>query len=451
MELNPFSSVVELGALLRAGKTTSAEITRFYLDRIKRFDGDLNAFTQVDEERAMQTAAAHDQLLSAGVDLGPLHGIPVAVKDLLHWKGTACTAGSNLLRDSFSTENSDVVQRLVAAGAVIIGKTQLVEFAFGGWGTNAAYGAPMNPWDTQIHRIPGGSSSGSGVAVAAGLVPAAIGTDTGGSVRIPASFNGIVGLKPSHGKISTDGCIPLSTTLDSIGPMTRTVEDSAIIYRCLASGADAIEEISAAAPRLGVLDPKDIPSTTTEEVKEAYYQVIENLKAEGWLLETIELPFALESIAELSGDIITAEAYQYHCHNLEQSPELYWEVTSSKLLRGAEISSERYLSLMETREKYIREFREALRSFDALLTPTTGFTAISLAEVDESKALMSSYTRPVNYVDGCGLSLPYRLDGQGLPLSLQLVSVAGNEERLLNLGSRLERLLDFSETPAAYA
>src|SRR5512138_1707901 len=231
-------SLIELARLLAAGRTTSREIAEACLARIDAFDGKLHSFVDVWRDDALARADAADRERADELVRGPLHGLPIALKDLLHVEGRQTTAGSKSWIGRRSDTTATAVERLVTAGMIPIGKTHMVEFAFGGWGRNQPMGAPWNPWDMTTHRVAGGSSSGSAVAVAAGLVPAAIGSDTGGSIRIPASLCGITGLKTTYGLISLYGAVPLSTTLDSLGPLTRTVEDAALLTAAMA-GADS--------------------------------------------------------------------------------------------------------------------------------------------------------------------------------------------------------------------
>lgn len=447
-QINPFSSIAVLAKGLRSGAFTSLEITEFFLGRIEKYNDLLGAFTEVYEKEALAAAKAQDLLLSAGIDLGPLHGIPVAIKDLLHINGKVCTAGSKLCSDSISSYTADAVMQLQKAGMVIIGKTQMVEFAFGGWGTNHEWGAPKNPWDLNLHRIPGGSSSGSGVAVAAGLVPAALGTDTGGSVRIPAAFNGIVGFKPSHSKVSTKGCIPLSETLDSIGPMTRTVQDSLWIYDAMRGESYRQLELIKP-PQLFHISSDAMPSTAKTELVDNFEAFLGRLIDYGLDLTPTNLPFELEDYASLSGDIITAEAYAYHKNTLESDPSAYGPVTYKKLMFGSEISSAQYLSRMKERDVNIENFREFLSDKSFIITPTIGYTAIPVSEVDESKASMSSFTRPVNYLNGTAIAIPAGLDSAGLPWSLQVIGCAGDEINVLKIGAFLESFLAFDKVPAS--
>ncbi|NWE72177.1 amidase, partial [Pseudomonas gingeri] len=247
LDHSTFHSIGQLQQALRGGRLTSEALVLAQLARIERFNGQLNAYVEAYSQRALGAAIAADRQRAAGVDLGPLHGIPVAIKDLFEIAGQAITGGSLARRPRISTLTATAVQRLERAGAIILGKTHTVEFAFGGWGTNAVMGTPWNPWDRQVHRAPGGSSSGSAVAVASGLASAALGTDTGGSVRIPAGMCGLVGLKTTRGLISRHGLIELCPSLDSVGPITHTVEDAAWMLDALL-GPDPLDPVSARAP-----------------------------------------------------------------------------------------------------------------------------------------------------------------------------------------------------------
>ena len=233
----PFKSLTELSRMLDAGETTSVAIVEACLANIDAQDEKLHAFIEVYREDAMRMAEAADLERKAGFVRGPLHGLPIAIKDLFHIKGRQTTAGSKSWLGRISTETAVCVQRLLDAGMIPLGKTHMVEFAYGTWGTNKPMGTPWNPWDMKVHRVAGGSSSGSAVAVAAGMAPAALGTDTGGSVRIPAALCGLVGLKPTYGRIPLDGVVPLSKSLDSVGPITRTVEDAALLVAVMAGEA----------------------------------------------------------------------------------------------------------------------------------------------------------------------------------------------------------------------
>ncbi|HEU4380748.1 MAG TPA: amidase, partial [Hyphomicrobiaceae bacterium] len=222
---------------LKSRSVSPVDLVAACLDRIERLDSKLHAFVEVYDKEARLAAEAADKAIRSGHSVGPLHGIPIALKDLIELEGRIATGGSAFWRDRRSTRTATLAQKLISAGMIIVGKTHTVEFAFGGWGTNQHLGAPWNPWDAETHRTPGGSSNGSGVAVAARMVPCALGTDTGGSVRVPAAWCGITGLKTTIGRISTYGVLPLSPTLDTPGPITRSVEDAATLLQ-LMQGAD---------------------------------------------------------------------------------------------------------------------------------------------------------------------------------------------------------------------
>src|SRR6266550_1152785 len=241
-----FLSLAELSRLLAARKTSSREIVEAFLVRITSLDARLHAYSDVYYSEARTLAKAADLERDAGVVRGPLHGLPIALKDLLHFAPHQTTAGSKSWLGRKSDVTATVIARLIAAGMIPLGKTHMVEFAFGGWGRNEPMGAPWNPWDMAIHRVAGGSSSGSAVAVAAGLAPVAIGSDTGGSIRIPAALCGLTGLKPTYGVISLAGVVPLATTLDSVGPLARTAEDAALVMAAIA-GPDPADPATLAA------------------------------------------------------------------------------------------------------------------------------------------------------------------------------------------------------------
>ena len=279
MSIDPFASLAELAAALARGEASALELAESYLERIRRLDPALHAYVHVDENLARRHARAADERRASGLRLGPLDGVPVALKDLLEIEGFPTGVGSALWKQRISTTTATVVRHLLAAGMVPLGKTHMVEFAFGTWGANPHLGTPRNPWDLATHRVPGGSSSGSGVAVAAGLAPAAIGSDTGGSVRIPAALNGITGLKTSGGLVSTEGAFPLSTTLDTIGPMTRSAADAALLAAAMlgdGAAARAFAALAASEPaaslagvRIAVLPADQFPIAVEPEVAAA--------------------------------------------------------------------------------------------------------------------------------------------------------------------------------------
>src|SRR5437660_10283616 len=257
-------SLTELAQLLVSGAASSREIVATYLDRIAALDGHLHAFIGVYRDDAVAAAAAADRERHSGEARGPLHGLPIAIKVLVHIRGRMTTAGSKARPHGIASDNATATTHLLAAGMIPLGKTHLVEFAYGAWGRNAPMGAPWNPWDTTTHRVAGGSSSGSAVAVAAGLAPAAVGSDTGGSIRIPSGLCGLTGLKPTYGVISLAGVVPLATTLDSLGPLARTAEDAALVMAAMA-GPDPADPATLAAALVdftaAIERPADIKGT----------------------------------------------------------------------------------------------------------------------------------------------------------------------------------------------
>ena len=329
-----YMTVHALSAAIADGSLTSADIVECCLQRIATHDEKLHAFVTVYADEARLAAKAADQAIKSGHSLGPLHGIPIALKDIIDMEGRITTGGSQVWRQRISPTTATVAQRLIGAGMIVIGKTHSVEFAMGGWGTNTHMGTPWNPWDLHTHRTPGGSSSGSGVAVAAGMVPAAIGTDTGGSVRLPASYCGLAGLKTTVGRVSLHGILPLSTTLDTPGPMTRSVEDTAMIYDAIqghdplwpptlthtaqspfASMRRGVKGLRLAAisgaERLGV----DAPTLAAFDAAQA------TLRALGATITAVEMPRPFTDFAAIAGRIIGAEGYRF-VGNLADDDEL---------------------------------------------------------------------------------------------------------------------------------
>jgi aspartyl-tRNA(Asn)/glutamyl-tRNA(Gln) amidotransferase subunit A len=344
-----------------------------------------------------------------------------------------------------------LARRLLSAGMLLLGKTHTVEFAMGGWGTNHHLGTPRNPWDLAVHRVPGGSSSGSAVAVAAGLVPAAVGTDTGGSVRLPAAFCGIVGLKVTHGRISTHGVLPLSPTLDTPGPMARCVEDAALLLAVL-QGPDP--EDPATAGRLPVDPVRDLRAGVAGlplavlpeaeragvdgEVLAAYDAAVATLAGLGARIVRPALPHPFEAYAAGTGRIIAAEGYRV-VGALVDDPALPLDPhVRRRLLAGRELSARDYLDTLAGREGHRRAFWAALAGAAALLTPTTRTAAIPVAEVDEATT-PAHFTRAVNYLGGCALALPSGFTRGGLPTSLQVVGPPDGEALALRIGWAYEQ------------
>ena len=450
-----------LSAGLTEGQFSPVDVLEACLARIAALEPKLQAFVHVHEAEARRAAEAADKAIRAGQRLSPLHGIPIAIKDLVEVKDHPTAAGCSVWRDRISTTNATLVEKLLAAGMIVLGKTHTVEFAYGAWGTNQHMGTPWNPWDPEIHRTPGGSSSGwraaarsssgSAVAVAARMAPCAIGTDTGGSVRIPAAWCGITGLKTSIGRISTHGVIPLSPTLDTPGPITRSVEDCAILLALL-QGNDPADPLTANLPpsapmadlKLGVKDlrlahlPDSERAEFDPEILSAYDRSLKELAAMG--AEIVDLPQGGKSLREsgdLVGRIISAECYPRLAELVDNAALPLDEAVRVRVRAGASVSPQDYRDVLAERERAKQEFALRIKGIDAVRTPGTMTPPIVVADVDQSTTPALS-TRWVNFLDLCALALPNGMTSHALPTSLQVVCRGGAEAMALRIGWALE-------------
>ena len=451
-----FSTIAEIGKLYRRRKLSPVELTRLLLDRIARLNPRLNAWLALNPELALKHAAAAEAALcsqsrrKSTVDLGPLHGIPISLKDNLYTAILRTTGGSGFLRDFLPLQDAAVVTSLKNAGAILLGKTNLHEFAYGVTSNNPHFGPVRNPWD--LDRIPGGSSGGSAAALAAGLCYGSIGTDTGGSIRIPASLCGIVGLKPGLGRVSAEGAIPLSTTLDFVGPMARTVADTALLFEAIAIPERVKRRPRAARGqhfRLGI--PKHFfLDVISPEIQHAFESSLVTLKKLGAKLKEVSLPY-LKETEHAGNQIAWAEATHYHrqagWYPLHAAD--YGEDVRSRLEMGEKVSALDYLRALDLREKFIAGFHLALleNEVDALVTPTTPIAApligeenISIAGKDHStRALLLRLNRPANLGGIPAISVPCGLTPAGLPAGLQFLTGVHGESLLLDLASRFEQ------------
>jgi aspartyl-tRNA(Asn)/glutamyl-tRNA(Gln) amidotransferase subunit A len=446
-----WATVAELSRAFEARTLSPVDAVEALMGRIRRRNATLHAYIAVYEADARLAAEAADRAIRSGHRIGPLHGVPIALKDLVDLQGRVTTGGSKVWAERVSPVTATLAARLIGAGMIVLGKTHTVEFAMGSWGTNTHMGAPRNPWDLAVHRTPGGSSSGSGVAVAAGLAPAAIGTDTGGSVRIPAAWCGIVGLKVTAGRISTYGVLPLSSTLDTPGPLARSVEDAALIYRAL-SGPDARDPQTLAwAPvdplpvlrrgveglRLAVLP--DVERTGVEkEVLVAYDAAVNALAGLGARIVRVDFPRRLSDYTAATGAIIGAEGYRFVGHLVDDATLPTDPHVRPRIQLGRTISARDYLLALAQREEHEREFAAALGDVDAILTPTAQTAAIPIERVDQS-GTAAHFTRPGNYLGLCGLAVPNGFSTDGMPLSLQILCHAGQEATALRVGWAYEQ------------
>jgi aspartyl-tRNA(Asn)/glutamyl-tRNA(Gln) amidotransferase subunit A len=420
---------------------SSTELVELCLSRIGKYDGKLHAFVSVYADEARRAARAADEAIAAGYRLGPLHGVPIAVKDIIDIEGRVTTGGSKVWEKRVSPRTATVVRKLVQAGMIVLGKTHSVEFAMGSFGTNQHMGTPWNPWDMKTLRGPGGSSSGTGVAVAAGLAPCGIGTDTGGSVRIPAAWCGIVGLKTTIGRVSCEGILPLAHTLDTPGPMCREVEDAALLFNVLKepSPDDALAQLKrgVAGMTLGrIAKPDREPASA--EVLEAYDESLRVLEKLGASIKEIQVPKRFVDLGAMTGRIIGAEGYSYVGHLVDDPKQPVDDHVRPRIQLGRGMSAKDYLLLLREREALKREWNAALAGVDALLTPGAATTAPRVEDIDQ-KGSAAIYTRAINLVDWCALALPNGFSMEGLPISLQIACPGYGEATALRIGWAFEQ------------
>lgn len=449
-------SLADAGEQIRRRALSPVELTRAYLDRIQQKDGDLLAYITVLRAEALAAATAAEQEIGQGRYRGPLHGIPIALKDLVMTRGVRTTCGSRILRDWVPESDATVASRLAEAGAVLLGKLNMHEFAYGPTGMNPHHGTPKNPWGP--HRMPGGSSSGSAVAVAMGLCAGTLGTDTGGSIRIPASLCGIVGLKPTYGRVSRAGVIPLAWSLDHVGPMARTVTDAALLLQVLA-GSDPADPSTATVPvpeyrqalqgdvrglRLGL--PKEYFFEKVDpEVRAAVLQAARALEGLGASVEEVSLP-RIPHAGPAVFAIISSEATAYHEPYLKTRAAEYGADVRARLMTGQFVLATQYLKAQRARRIIRAEVDAALTRVDALLIPSTPIPAprtdqreVTLdGSIEDARSWLTRCTRPINLTGHPALSIPCGLTAGGLPIGLQLVGRNFDEATLLRLGAAYE-------------
>lgn len=450
-EVQAFASIEETAAAIADGELTSTALVDFQLKRIERLDPKLSSFVEVFADEARSVAYALDRMQQAGVRLGPLHGVTMAIKDLFDVEGRPLGAGSVAVPARISTYTATVVDRLRAAGAVVLGKTQTVEFAFGGWGTNAVKGTPWNPWDLQTHRVPGGSSSGSAVAVAAGLACGGIGTDTGGSVRIPAGLCGLVGLKTTHGLISRHGLVELCPTHDTVGPLTRTVRDAALLLDVIA-GPDPKDPQTMKAPVRSVLKhlehdvqgvriwvlPESERHSVESDVLAQYDKALSTLTGLGAQLVERELPQSLTESMRIAGSLMSAEGFA-SLGELFQQDLTFDPHVRRRILAGRDIDAAQYIELLKMRERARLEMLDAMIGVDVCCMPTNAITAIPVSEVDELSTPLSRFGRFVNLLDLCSVAVPAGLSSAGMPVSVQFIGRPWCEPLILRVAHSFEK------------
>src|SRR5881396_3990783 len=466
-----FLSLTELSELIRSRKVSPVEVTRSILDRIEKLNPAYNAYITVTRDVAMKSAQEAESEIQQKKWRGPLHGVPVAVKDLFDTIGIKTTAGSAVFKDRVPDKDAEVIRKLKAAGAVLVGKTNMHEFAFGGSSLVTYFGGVHNPWD--LGRIAGGSSGGSAAAVAAGLCYGALGSDTAGSIRNPAAYCGIVGHKPTYGLVSTRGVIPLSWSLDHAGPMTRTVTDAAIMLQALA-GYDQ-EEITSrqfVVPnyttalrgktpqvRLGISREFFFESLDSE-IETAVNEAIGVLRKLAASTKEIALP--VNSITDRT--VIAAEAYAYHADFVAKKPEQYQLPTLAQIRGGADIRTVDYIMAHRELAGLRRGIRQTFETVDAIVTPTTPIAPPTIAAFDSAyrdpampnstsdiRRLTLRNTSPFNKYGLPTISVPCGFTRNGLPIGLQISGPNGGEAAILQLAHAYEQATEWHKRRPAMA
>ena len=456
-----YLSITAAAGLLESKQLSPVELVAAHLERIEQADGRLNSFITLLADEAMAAAADAEGAIRRGEYRGALHGIPIGLKDLYYTKGVRTTVGSKIMREFVPDYDAAVTERFRDAGAVLMGKLQMHEFALGATSENPHDGPAHNPWD--ITRITGGSSGGSGSAVAAGQCMAALGSDTGGSVRIPSSACGIVGLKPTFGRVSRVGVFPLANSLDTVGPMTRTVRDTAIVMNAIA-GYDSRDASSANRPdedftrllgqdisgmRVGL--PQDyFYDVIDDEVRGAVQQAARILEGLGAHVEECSIPALNDSIS-ISGTILLTEAAEIHLDNLRERADDFGVDVRGRLEEGAMTPAVSYIAAQRARAEFNRKIAEAMKTYDILLAPTTaigapriGDSVVEVGGVSEAKlAIMPRLTRPHNICGIPTVSVPCGFTSEGLPIGMQLAARAFEDAVALQVAYAYEQATEW--------
>ncbi|HKP25321.1 MAG TPA: amidase [Dongiaceae bacterium] len=439
-----FRSIAALGDAYRSGAVSPVEVVRGSLDRIARLDPKLNSFITVLEAESVAQAESAARELKAGRDLGPLHGVPVAIKDLIEMAGVPTTFASRAGSPRMGKADAVLVRNLKQAGAVILGKTNLLEYAYGA--VHPDFGQTNNPWDPR--RTSGGSSGGSAAAVAAGLCFAAVGTDTGGSIRIPASYCGVAGLKPSFGRVSLEGVQALSPTLDHAGPLARSCADTALTLAGITGTRIDIPRVPLAGLRIGVMHHPDAHKFLQTEVQAHFDQIIGDLERAGARVRPMQIP-DIQSARDALIAIIEPEASLIHRDLLRNEPAGFSDITRAQIEAGFGISAVDYLNALQVRERLTAAFQHAFERVDAILSPSVPWVAPAEDPPvgGEEGAGEMMYSGIYNLVGLPALSVPCGLNAEGLPSGLQIVTGRHKDELALAIGLALEITLPFGKQP----
>ena len=434
---------------LCTGRTSARKLVDECLGRIADEKGEgRRTFIHVDKEAAIEAAEAMDRLRAAKAAPSPFAGIPVSIKDLFDIRGQVTRAGSRALEDSPPAEaDAPVVARLRRAGFIVIGRTNMTEFAYSGIGINPHYGTPKGAWNRAVGHVPGGSSSGAAVSVADGMAYGALGTDTGGSCRIPAAYNGIVGFKPTQRRIPLDGGVPLSFSLDSFGPLARSVRCCAVMDAVLANEPVVplqprpIRGMRLAVPTTVVLDDLD------NAVAQTFERALAALSREGALIERIEMPEFLDvGIMNAKGGFAASESYAWHRYLIASHGDVYDPRVRNRIMRGEGMSAADYIDLLGARRSMIARAEKRIAPYDALVMPTTANTPPRIADLADDKAFTAANLLAlrncsmINVMDGCAISLPAHRESE-VPVGLMLAATGGADRRIFELAAAMEGII----------
>ncbi len=443
------STLTSLAADLESGRTNARKLVDECLDKIADKSGEgARAFVHVEVEAAIEAAKAMDRLREVRAAPSPFAGIPISIKDLFDIKGQVTRAGSRALDDSPPAEaDAPVVSRLRRAGFILIGRTNMTEFAYSGIGINPHYGTPKSVWQRSAGHVPGGSSSGAAVSVADGMAHGALGSDTGGSCRIPAAYNGIVGFKPTQQRIPRDGGVPLSFTLDSFGPLARTVECCAVLDSILADepvrplNARPVKGMRFAVPTTVALDELD------DHVAKAFERTLEKLSRQGASIERIEVPEFLDvAVMNAKGGFAAAESYAWHRYLIENHGDVYDPRVSSRILRGQAITAADYIDILEARKSFIARANVRLAPYDAVVMPTSAIAPPRISDLADDHAFAKANLLSlrnctlINMLDGCAISVPCHRNGDA-PVGFMLAAAGGSDQRIFELAAGVEAAL----------
>jgi aspartyl-tRNA(Asn)/glutamyl-tRNA(Gln) amidotransferase subunit A len=453
-------SLVEVAGAIRQRKLSCVEVTRALLAGIERWQPDLNAFVRVETEEVLSAAASADAALAEHIDLGPLHGVPLAHKDMFYAAGRLAECGSKIRRGWIAPATSAAIDRIQKAGAIRLGALHMAEFAYSPTGHNEHLGPARNPWDRQ--RITGGSSSGSGAAVAACLTYAALGSDTGGSIRLPAHFCGVAGFKPTYGRVSRSNTMPLSFSLDTVGVLARNADDCALIGSLIV-GADRLDPTTAGGPAWETAATYRPPASLTVGVPRAFYvddlesdiakvldEALATLRRLGSRLVEVVLPDQT-AINAASVIVLASEATTLHAPWLRERPADYGAEVRQRLQNGLAYSAVEYLEALRWRSPALAAHLAAIGDIDILIAPVTRSAAPTIAETginagpqaERVLQAITRLTRPINYLGLPALTVPAGFSGSGLPIGLQLIGKPFADETVIALGRAFQAVTDY--------